>query len=331
MSDTFRAFTAGTNTPDGSYGHQVVDMSIDDLPDDGVLIEVEYSGVNYKDGLACSEGGRVATIDPLVPGVDVAGTVVEAAEGFAAGDRVLAHGFDIGTGRHGAYAGFARVPTNTVVALPEGIDARQAMLIGTAGYTSALSVIALEAHGATPDGGPVLVTGATGGVGSIAVSMLAGKGYEVVASTGKADQADWLRGIGAADTIGRDETSPEKVRPLDRERWQGVVDCVGGNTLAYALSTTRYDGCVAASGLTGGPGLSTTVMPFILRGVTLAGIDSVSNPIEKRRATWSRIATDLRPAALDDVEHQVVGLDGVSDAVATILAGGMVGRTLVRP
>ena len=185
--------------------------------------------------------------------------------------------------------------------------------------------------GATADGGPILVTGATGGVGSIAVSMLAGNGYEVVASTGKADQAEWLRGLGASDVIGRDETSPEKVRPLDKERWQGVVDCVGGNTLAYALSSTRYDGCVAASGLTGGPGLSTTVMPFILRGGALAGIDSVSNPIEKRRAVWGRLASDLRPAGLDDVEHQLIGLDDLSEAIAKILAGGMVGRTLVQP
>ena len=203
MSDTFRAFTAGTNTPDGSYGHQVVEMSTDDLPADGVLIEVEYSSVNYKDGLACSENGRVATIDPLVPGVDVAGTVVESVDGFSAGDRVLAHGFDIGTGRHGAYAGLACVPANTVVALPDGIDARQAMLIGTAGYTSALSVIALEEHDAAADGGPILVTGATGGVGSIAVSMLSGKGFEVVASTGKADQTDWLRSLGASEVLKR--------------------------------------------------------------------------------------------------------------------------------
>jgi acrylyl-CoA reductase (NADPH) len=215
--------------------------------------------------------------------------------------------------------------------MPDGLDARQAMSVGTAGFTSAMSVVALERHGATPDGGPILVTGATGGVGSVAVGMLARAGYEVVASTGKPEQADWLRGLGASDVVGRDETSAESSRPLEGERWQGAVDCVGGATLAYALRTTKYAGCVAASGLTGGAGLATTVLPFILRGVTLAGIDSVMLPIGPRIEIWNRIATDLRPNHLDHDGATVVGLDGISDALARILAGGMVGRTLVRP
>ena len=331
MSETFRAFTAGTNTSDGSYGHSIVDVGLDMLPDDGVLIEVAYSGVNYKDGLAGSEQGRVARIDPLIPGVDLAGTVVESADGFEAGQQVIAHGYDIGVARHGGYARFARVPAGWIVPMPDGLDAQQAMLVGTAGFTSAMSVVALEQHGATPGGGPILVTGATGGVGSMAVGMLARGGYEVVASTGKPDQAGWLRDLGASDVIGRDETSAESSRPLERERWQGAVDCVGGDTLAYALRTTSYGGCVAASGLTGGAGLSTTVLPFILRAVTLAGIDSVMLPIGPRTEIWNRVATDLRPAQLDGSDHTVVGLEGIGGALERILAGGMVGRTLVRP
>lgn len=328
---SFRALTAGT--VDEQYGRRVVDMETSDLPDDGVLIAVEYSGVNYKDGLAGSQDGRVARIDPIVPGVDLAGTVAEAADGFEAGQAVIAHGYDIGVARHGGYAEYARVPAGWIVPMPDGLDARQAMQVGTAGYTAALSVVALEDHGVAPGGGPILVTGATGGVGSMAVGMLAAKGFEVVASTGKPDEADWLRDLGASDVISRDETSAESKRPLESERWQGAVDCVGGNTLAYVLRTTKYGGCVAASGLTGGFALPTTVMPFILRGVTLAGIDSVMTPIDRRIEVWNRIATDLRPAQIDGDGSgvTVVGLDGVGDALDRILAGGMVGRTLVQP
>ncbi|MCP3937644.1 MAG: acryloyl-CoA reductase [Actinomycetia bacterium] len=327
--DSFSAFLVGK--VDDVWTQRVEDLTVDDLPDGDVLVEVEYSGINYKDGLASTEAGRVARIDPLIPGVDLAGTVVQDGGGFVAGDRVIAHGYDIGVAHHGGYARYARVPSGWVVPMPDGLNAMQAMLVGTAGYTAALSVEALESHGLTPGDGPVLVTGATGGVGSMAVGMLAKRGYEIVASSGKADQVGWLRDLGAAEVVGREETSAESKRPLESERWAGCVDCVGGNTLAYALRTTRYGGTVAASGLTGGAALPTTVLPFILRGVTLAGIDSVMNPIEQRIPVWQRISTDLRPAQLDGPAPTVVGFDALGVELDRILAGGMVGRTLVSP
>jgi acrylyl-CoA reductase (NADPH) len=215
--------------------------------------------------------------------------------------------------------------------MPAGLDARTAMLVGTAGYTAALSVDALERAGLQPGTGPVLVTGATGGVGSMAVGMLAARGYEVVASSGKASAADWLRSIGATDVIDRSETSADSGRPLERERWAGAVDCVGGATLAYVIRTLRYGASVAASGLTGGTDLPTTVFPFILRGVNLLGIDSVQTPIGPRRAMWQRIAADLRPTWLDTEQADVVGLEALGAQLDRILAGDMRGRVLVDP
>lgn len=327
--DSFAAFLVGK--VEDQWTRRVEEITLGDLPEAEVLVEVEYSGINYKDGLASTEAGRVARIDPLIPGVDLAGTVAADGGGFSAGDKVIVHGYDLGVAHHGGYSRYARVPSGWVVPMPGGLDAMQAMLVGTAGYTAALSVEALEARGLRPGDGPVLVTGATGGVGSMAVGMLAKRGYEIVASTGKADQSEWLKGIGATDVIERSETSAESKRPLESERWAGCVDCVGGSTLAYALRTARYGSTVAASGLTGGPGLATTVMPFILRGVNLAGIDSVNNPIEERIGVWKRIATDLRPAQLDGAAPTVVGFADLPAELDRILAGGMVGRTLVDP
>jgi acrylyl-CoA reductase (NADPH) len=304
-------------------------LALDDLPEGDALVEVAYSSVNYKDALAARPDGQVARISPIVPGIDFAGTLVEGAgDALSPGTPVLAHGYEIGVARHGGFARYARVPAEWVVPLPEGLSAREAMTIGTAGFTAALSVVALADHGVTPDDGPVLVTGATGGVGSTAVSILSRVGYEVHASTGKADAADWLRELGASEIVARDELAAESKRPLDKQRWAGAVDSVGGSTLAGVLRGVRYGGAVAASGLTGGPGLKTTVLPFILRSVALLGIDSVELPIERRRAIWNRLADDLRP----DVERLTadeVGLAGVPDALERILAGGMRGRTLV--
>jgi acrylyl-CoA reductase (NADPH) len=231
--------------------------------------------------------------------------------------------------RHGGYAELARVPADQVVPLPGGLTTRQAMAVGTAGFTAAQSIDALEAHGLVPGAGPVLVTGASGGVGSNAVAMLAARGHHVVASTGKPDEADWLRSLGAAEIVDRAEVSAESSRPLESERWAGAVDCVGGATLAFILRTLRYGASVAASGLTGGFALPTTVMPFILRSVNLLGIDSVGVPIERRRALWQRIATDLRPNGLDGMGHEV-DLDGLPDALDAILAGKARGRWVVR-
>ena len=329
--DHARAFTVGKGA-DGTWQRQIVEMGVDSLGDGDVLIAVECSGINFKDGLASTESGKVARIDPLIPGVDLAGTVVSSSDpAFAVGDAVIAHGYDVGVAHHGGFSTLARIPAGWVVPMPAGLDARRAMMVGTAGYTSALSVDALERAGLTPGSGPVLVTGATGGVGSMAVGMLAARGYEVVASTGKADTADWLRSLGASDVIDRSETAAESARPLEKERWAGAVDCVGGSTLAYVLRTLRYGASVAASGLTGGNGLATTVLPFILRGANLLGIDSVQTPIGPRRAMWQRIATDLRPTWLDTEPFEMVGLDALAPQLDRILAGGMRGRVLVDP
>lgn len=329
--NSIRSFTVGSDDS-GSWVRRISELAPDQLGDGDLLVEVAYSGINYKDGLASTAAGKVARIDPLVPGVDLAGRVVESSDpAVAPGSDVIVHGYDLGVAHHGGFATHARVPAGWAVPMPSGLDARTAMLVGTAGFTAAQSVAALEAHGLQPGDGPVLVTGATGGVGSMAVGMLARKGHQVVASTGKADEADWLRDLGAADVIDRSETSAESVRPLERERWAGVVDCVGGATLAYALRTARYGASVAASGLTGGAALSTTVMPFILRGVNLLGIDSVQVPIGSRRALWQRIATDLKPTWLDTLTVEIVGLDALAPQLDRILAGAMRGRVLVDP
>ena len=321
--ESFRAFQA---TSEGERG--VVDMSVDGLPDDGALVEVQWSSVNYKDGLAAIPSGKVARISPIIPGVDLAGVLGDDAPGMPAGTAVIAHGYDLGVSRHGGFARYARVPHGWLVALPSGLTAREAMTVGTAGFTAALSVIALQEHGVTPERGAVLVTGATGGVGSTAVGMLAGLGYEVVASTGKPAANEYLRGLGATSILDRAELAAESSRPLESTVWAGAVDCVGGVTLANILKRVHYGGSVAASGLTGGSGLPATVLPFILRGVNLLGIDSVMTPIDRRREVWGRIATDLKPAGLDAIGHDIT-LDGLDAALTAILQGDATGRWVV--
>ena len=321
IADTFNAFLAG------SEGRRVTQLTPGDLPD-GVAVEVHWSSVNYKDGLAATPTGKVARIDPIVPGVDLAGVLLDDTPDAPAGSEVIVHGYDLGVARHGGFAEYARVPAEWVVPLPTGLTLREAMVFGTAGYTAAQSVIALEEHGVAPGSGPVLVTGATGGVGSTAVGMLARLGYEVVASTGKPAEADWLRELGAADVIDRAELSTEGGRPLDSMRWAGAVDCVGGTTLANVLARIQYGGSVAASGLTGGNSLPVTVLPFILRGVNLLGIDSVQTPLARRREVWARMATDLKPAGLAEIGHDI-GLADLDATLTEILAGGATGRSIV--
>jgi acrylyl-CoA reductase (NADPH) len=266
-----------------------------------------------------------------VPGVDLAGVVVASDDpSLAPGTEVLAHGGDIGVTRHGGYARYARVPAGDAIALPDGLSARDAMAIGTAGFTAALSVDQLEQRGLRPGEGPVLVTGASGGVGSFAVDLLAARGYDVVASTGKTDEHPWLRSLGAADVIGRDDIDEAGGRVLGPEHWAGAVDCVGGDTLARVLQSLRYGAAVAASGLTGGTALQTTVYAFITRGVALLGVDSVRTPIDRRRAVWTRLGTDLRPPHLDDLVAREVSLDSVAGALADILAARVRGRIVVR-
>lgn len=325
-SEQFRAFRAVTSGDAVDRG--VVTMSADELPDDGVLVEVHWSSVNYKDGLAATPTGKVARISPIVPGIDLAGVLVEDAPGMPAGTEVLAHGGPIGVARHGGYAQYARVPAELLVAVPAGMSTRDTMVVGTGGFTAARSVMALQDHGVSPESGPVLVTGATGGVGSTAVDILANLGYEVVASTGKPEAAGWLTELGAASVIDRDELSAEGGRPLESTVWAGAVDCVGGVTLANVLKKIHYGGSVAASGLTGGPGLSTTVLPFILRGVNLLGIDSVEMSMDDRRATWVRIGADLQPSNLDSIGHDVT-LDDLDQVLSEILAGKARGRSVV--
>lgn len=326
VAASFRAFRAVTDGD--SIDRGVVTMSGDDLPADGVLVEVHWSSVNYKDGLAATPTGRVARISPIVPGVDLAGVLVGDAPGMPAGTEVIAHGYTIGVARHGGFAGYARVPAEWLVAVPEGLSTRDTMVIGTGGFTAAMSVMALQEHGVMPDRGPVLVTGATGGVGSIAVDVLSNLGYEVVASTGKASEHDYLTSLGAGSIIDRSELAEESRRPLESTVWAGAVDCVGGVPLANVLKRIHYGGSVAASGLTASNQLPTTVLPFILRGVNLLGIDTVELPMERRREVWARLATDLRPSNLDRIGHDIT-LDDLDGVLTGILAGEARGRSVV--
>jgi putative YhdH/YhfP family quinone oxidoreductase len=325
-ADQFRAYQAVTTGE--SVDRRVTTMSVADLPSDGVLIEGHWSSVNYKDGLASIPSGRVARISPIVPGIDLAGVVVEGDDEWPAGTAVIAHGYDIGVARHGGFAEYARVPAEWLVHLPHGLTEREAMVIGTAGYTAAQSIVALERHGLRHDEGPVLVTGASGGVGSVAVAILAQKGFEVHASTGKPDAEAFLRRLGASTVIARDELNQPGGKPLEPMVWAGAVDCVGGQTLATVLRRIQYGGAVAASGLTGGTDLPATVLPFILRGVSLLGIDSVQTHIDERRSVWRRLGDDLRPATLDGIGSDV-GLDGLDAALDSILRGGQTGRAVV--
>jgi acrylyl-CoA reductase (NADPH) len=296
-----------------------------------LLVEVSWSSLNYKDGLAARPDGKVARSSPLVLGVDHAGVVRESSDArFAEGDSVIAHGHDLGVSHHGGLAEWARVPADWAVPLPAGLSPRDTMIIGTAGYTAAASILALEQHRLTPADGAVLVTGATGGVGSAAVAMLTAHGYAVHASTGKADATEWLRALGAREVIDRDAVTSHASRPLSKQLWAATVDSVGGATLAGALAATRYGGAVAASGLTGGGSLDTTVMPFILRNVALLGIDSSATRAAPRAAIWERVATDLRPADLDKLVAREIGLDDVVEALEELLAGGARGRFVVR-
>jgi acrylyl-CoA reductase (NADPH) len=326
--DTFQALVARQD--DDRIQAAVETLEESDLPPGEVTIRVHYSSVNYKDALALTPKGGVVRDYPIVPGIDLTGEVISSeSDEFAVGDAVLAHGYEIGTGRHGGYAEYARVPADWVVKLG-ALTPRDGAAIGTAGFTAAMSVQALRQHGLTPGDGPIVVTGATGGVGSVSVDLLAAAGYQVVASTGKADAADRLKALGATEVIGRLPEDPDvKPRPLGKSRWAGAVDCVGGATLADVLSTMNYGGAVAASGLTGGAGLQTTVMPFILRGVALLGIDSVLMRIGPRRALWEKLGSSLKPQHLSDVAHDVDVKDvvGVLDEVR---AGNYSGRAVVR-
>ena len=300
------------------------------LPAGEVTVAVEYSTLNYKDGMILEGQGRLVRSYPHVPGIDFAGTVLESsAPEFCPGDPVILTGWRVGELHWGGYAGRARVPASFLVRRPVGVTACQAMAIGTAGFTAMLAVIALERHGLTPDGGEVLVTGAAGGVGSIAVALLSALGYRVVASTGRPEQRGYLEGLGAAELIERAALATKPARPLDRERWAGAVDAVGGNTLATILTQLKYRASVAACGLVGGSDLPASVIPFLLRGVNLLGVDSVICPRDERVAAWDRLAHDL---PLDRLERitELVSLPEVIDLAPRILRGDVRGRVVVK-
>lgn len=329
MSEPFNAFVL--NKTDGQFSAGVQQLTLDDLPAGDVTVRVQYSSVNFKDGLACLPESPVVASYPMVPGIDLAGTVVESSNPrFTAGQEVLAIGRDLGVSHFGGYAECARLSSDWVEPLPAGLTLKEAMALGTAGFTAALSIQRLEQNGLKPGDGPVLVVGATGGVGSTAVNMLAGLGYEVAASTGKDSEHEYLRGLGASKILSRAEVSAPSDAPMEAELWAGAVDPVGADTTAYLLRTTRYGGSVATCGLTGGFAINTTVMPFILRGVNLLGIDSVQCPADVRTAVWQRLGTDLKPKHLADSISHEIGLDEIPSVTGAILGGAIKGRTIVR-
>jgi acrylyl-CoA reductase (NADPH) len=299
------------------------------LPEGDVTVAVDYSTVNYKDGLCLGPGGGLVRNHPHVPGIDFAGTVEASSDPrYAPGDKVVLTGWRVGEAHWGGYAQKARVKADWLVPLPGGLTARQAMAVGTAGLTAMLSVMALEDHGLTPDKGPVLVTGAAGGVGSVAVAILAARGYEVAGVTGRPETADYLRGLGATTIVARTDINETVKRPLEAETWAGCVDAVGGAMLARVLGQMKYGASVAAVGLAGGAGLPTTVIPFLLRGVNLLGIDSVMQPYENRLRAWARIAQDLPVDKLEAMIHPAVLAD-LPDLGRAILAGQVKGRVVV--
>ena len=315
---------------DGKTLAEVKQLDLADLPDEEVLVEVSYSSLNYKDGLAVTGTGKIVHSFPMVPGIDLAGTVKESrSDDFKPGDQVIMTGWSVGERYWGGYSQFARLKSEWLVKMPAGMDAQKSMTIGTAGLTAMLCVMALEEGGITPDKGTVVVTGAAGGVGSVAVAILSKLGYTVAAVTGRESTHDYLRSLGATELLSREEMA-EKARPLEKQRWAGAIDTVGDAILARVLAETDYRGVVAACGLAGGFKLPTTVMPFILRNVRLQGVDSVMCPVDIRTQAWNRLLTDLPESALGDIGN-VVGLSEVPQAAADIIAGKIQGRTLVDP
>ena len=314
---------------DGAISQSIQSIEVDHLPEGEVLVDVEYSTLNYKDGLCLTGNGGLVRNYPHVPGIDYAGTVAESSDDrYKAGDKVVLTGWRVGEVSWGGYAQKARAKADTLVPLPAGLTTKQAMAVGTAGFTSMLSVLALENHGLKPGDGPVLVTGAAGGVGSVAVAILAALGHEVAGVTGRPEQEDYLKSLGATQIIPREELAEPSGKPLERETWAGCIDAVGGPMLAKVLTQMKYGGSVAAVGLAGGAKLPATVIPFLLRGVNLLGIDSVMQPYAPRVAAWERIAKDL---PMDKLEAMIemAALPDLPALGASILKGGVKGRVVV--
>ncbi|MCQ8782191.1 acrylyl-CoA reductase (NADPH) [Mangrovibrevibacter kandeliae] len=327
MSDSFKAVLISRDEA-GTQRVEVVELTPDELMDGDVDVALEATTINYKDGLAITGKSPVVRRWPMIPGVDFAGTVIASRNpDWMPGDRVVLNGWGVGETHYGAFAGRARVKGDWLIRLPEAFSPRQAMAIGTAGYTAMLCVLALERFGCSPDQGPVVVTGAAGGVGSVAVALLSKLGWHVIASTGRPDEAGFLSDLGAAEIIDRAELSAPG-KPLGKERWAAGVDAVGSHTLANVLAQTRRDGAVACCGLAQGMDLPASVAPFILRGVALLGVDSVMLPRERREAAWRRLATDLDPQKLAALTTEI-GFDDIPGAARAIVDGHVRGRIVV--
>ncbi|MBC1360450.1 acryloyl-CoA reductase [Listeria welshimeri] len=306
------------------------ETTLDNLPENEVTIEVHYSGINYKDGLAVLPEGKIVNQYPFIPGIDASGVVIESkSDRFQVGDEVIVTSYDFGVSYFGGYSEFIRVPAEWVVPLPQGLSLKEAMILGTAGFTAALSVDALESSGVRPETGKIAVSGATGGVGSLSTAILAKRGFSVVASSGKKDAKDFLQKFGASEVVSREAFQPEKIRALDKQLYAGAIDCVGGKPLSYLLTAVQYGGAVTTCGMSAGGKLDTTVFPFILRGVQLLGIDSVLCPMQKRTQIWQRLATDFKLANLEELATEI-NFQTLPEALNQVMNGGVTGRYLVK-
>jgi NADPH2:quinone reductase len=325
--DSFRAYRI--DEEDGKVVAAFKTLSIDDLTEGNVVVRVSHSTINYKDALAATGKGRILRRYPLNGGIDLAGVVVSSEDvDFQPGTAVLVNGCGLSETVDGGYSEYARIKSESLVEIPDGMTATEAMQIGTAGYTAALAIHRMEQNGQTPEQGPVVVTGATGGVGSVAIDMLNGRGYEAVALTGKATEEAYLREIGAARILLRDEIDLGK-RPMEKAEWAGAIDNLGGDYLTWLTRTMRYGGNIASIGLAASPALNTTVLPFILRAVCLLGINSVETPKDLRRAVWQRIGGDLKPQHLDTIGHKTISFDDLPDAFQAYIDGTVTGRVVV--
>lgn len=325
---SFRAFRV-EKTGD-SFSHSIAEQQIDDLPQGDVLVRVHYSSLNYKDAMSARGIPGVTRHYPHTPGIDAAGVVVESSSAdFTAGDEVIVIGFDLGMDTPGGYGEYIRVPAGWITPLPAGLSLRESMILGTAGLTAALCFDKLVRMGATPADGPVVVTGASGGVGSVAVALLAAQGFEVIAASGKADKVDYMKALGAKEVIGREVLGEENKRPLGAETYAHGIDTVGGEILSNVIKSLKHSGSVAICGLVASPSFSTTVLPFILRNVNILGIDSVQLPIEEKNRVWGYLAGDWKLANLEDMTIEI-GLEGLSTAIDEIFEGKVAGRTLVK-
>ena len=325
---TFRALVV-SKTDEKTFTREITERSISDLPEGEVLIRVHFSSLNYKDGLSCIGNPGVTRNYPHTPGIDASGKVTESSDSqFKTGDSVIVTSYDLGMNTSGGFGEYIRVPADWVVPLPESLSLKDAMVYGTAGFTAALSVHALQKHGVSPEQGEIVVTGSTGGVGSISVALLSHLGYNVVAATGKTNETEYLSGLGAKEIIHRDEVKDDSNKPLLRERWAGAIDTVGGTTLATLLKATKRGGAVASTGLVDSADLPTSVFPFILRGVSLLGIDSGFTPMGLRSEIWNKLAGEWELSKLDQLKIDC-NLEGLDPEIDKILAGGQCGRVVV--